>query len=122
MASAQGRLRRSCRSTTIPRNSTLCGAAHQSRLHHATSGGAIQVRVFSTVNNTIPDNTAAFGGGDLYTLTLTTTTSAKVLTLPMIRLYPGKIYLSIRERRWRLPVLHGGSNTVVVVPFDEAAN
>ena len=68
---------------------------------------------------TAPDNTAAVGGGDAYTLPLTTTTSAKVLVFPMVRLYPQNCYFTITNSAG---VTLGTGNTVYVQPYDEASN
>jgi hypothetical protein len=51
-----------------------------------TTGGSITLRVYSGDGTDVPD----IGGGafDTYTAALTTTASAKVATLPLVRLYP----------------------------------
>jgi hypothetical protein len=85
-----------------------------------TTGGSITVRVFVSVNGTAPDNTAAQGGGDAYTVPLTTGASAKVVTVPMIRLYPGNIYVAITNNAG--VALAASGNSVIVVPFDESAS
>jgi hypothetical protein len=87
-----------------------------------TTGGSIIVRVFSSVNGAAPDNTAAIGGGDAYAIPLTTATGAKQVTWPMIRLYPGTIYIAITNNAGVALSSTAGSNTVVLVPFDEASN
>ena len=86
------------------------------------TGGSITVRVFSSVNGLPPDNTAAVGGGDAYTIPLAAGASAKQVTLPMVRLYPGKIYIAITNNAGVALSATAGSNTVVLVPFDEASN
>lgn len=87
-----------------------------------TSGATITVRVFTSVNGTAPDNTASLGGGDAYTVPLTTTTSAKTVVVPMVRLYPGTIYLAVTNNSGVALSSTAGSNTVVLVPYDEASN
>lgn len=85
-----------------------------------TTGGSITVRVFASVSGTAPDNTASVGGGDAYTIPLTTSASAKVLTVPMIRLYPGTIYVAITNNAG--VALAASGNGFVLVPYDEAAS
>lgn len=84
-----------------------------------TTGGSITVRVFASVNGTAPDNTASVGGGDAYTVPLTTTASAKVITVPMVRLYPGNVYFAVTNNAG--VALAASGNSVVLVPFDEAS-
>lgn len=84
------------------------------------TGGSITVRVFASVNGTVPDNTGSVGGGDAYTIMLTTTASAKVVTLPLIRLYPGPVYFTVTNNSG--VALASSGNSFIVVPFDEAAN
>jgi hypothetical protein len=85
-----------------------------------TTGGSITVRVFASVNGTAPDNTAAQGGGDAYTVPLAAGASAKVLTVPMIRLYPGNIYVAVTNNAG--VALAASGNSLVLVPFAEQAN
>lgn len=85
-----------------------------------TAGGSITVRVFASVNGTAPDNTASVGGGDAYTIPLTAGASAKVLTVPMVRLYPGTVYVAVTNNAG--VALAATGNTFVVVPFNEASS
>ena len=58
-----------------------------------TTGGSITLRVYSGDGTDTPDlNGGAF---DSYTAALTTTTGAKVVTFPMVRLYPFSMRLQI---------------------------
>lgn len=84
-------------------------------------GGTITVRVFASVNGVAPDNTGAVGGGDAYTVPLTTTAGAKVVTIPMVRLYPGNVYFAITNNAGVALSATAGSNTFVVQPYDESA-
>ena len=84
-----------------------------------TTGASITLRVLAGQGATVPDNTASVGGGDAYTLPLTTTTSAKVVVFPMVRLYPQNCYFAITNNSG---VTLGTGNTVVAQPFDEASN
>src|SRR5215218_2826395 len=53
-----------------------------------TTGASITLRNFCSHGTSDPDNTGSVGGGDAYTQTLTTTTGAKKVIFPMVRLYP----------------------------------
>ena len=58
-----------------------------------TAGGSITLRVYSGDGTDTPDlNGGAF---DSYTAALTTSTGAKVVTFPMVRLYPFSCALQI---------------------------
>lgn len=52
-----------------------------------TTGGSITLRVYSCQGATVPDDTGSVGGGEPYPHPLTTTTGAKVIVIPMVRLY-----------------------------------
>lgn len=56
-----------------------------------TSGGSITLRV--TMND--GTDTSDRIGGDLYVVPLTTTASAKIVIIPMVRLYPFSLRFSI---------------------------
>lgn len=86
------------------------------------AGGSLAISVFASVNGAAPDNTASLFGGDTYTITLTASSSAKQVTLPMIRLYPGKMYFAVTNNSSVSLSPTAGSNTFVVVPYDEAAS
>lgn len=87
-----------------------------------TTGGSITVRVFASVNGNAPDNTASVGGGDAYPVPLTIAASAKVINIPMVRLYPGTVYFSVTNSAGVALSSSAGSNTFVVVPYDEASS
>jgi hypothetical protein len=58
-----------------------------------TAGGSITLRVYSGDGTDTPDlNGGAF---DSYTAALTTTTGAKVVTFPLVRLYPFSCTLQV---------------------------
>lgn len=61
----------------------------------AAAGGSISLRVFSTSSTKVPDNPGTNGGGDVYTMPLLVSTSAKVVVFPMVRLYPESLRLQI---------------------------
>jgi hypothetical protein len=83
-----------------------------------TTGGSITLRVFSLQSSDTPDSTGSVGGGDAYTAPLTTTTSAKVVVFPMVRLYPESLRLCITNNAG--VSLAASSNSIKVRPFNES--
>lgn len=83
-----------------------------------TSGGTISLNVFSCQSADAPDNTAALGGGEAYTVPLTTTTSAKVVIIPMVRLYPESLRFSVTNNAG--VALAASANSIKVRPFNES--
>jgi len=77
------------------------------------SGGTISVRV--TLND--GTNTADQVGGDLYTIPLTTTTSAKVSIINMIRIYPFSCRISIINNSG--VTLASSGNSIFLRPWNE---
>lgn len=82
-----------------------------------TSGGSITLRVYAVVDSTTPDDIGSVGGGDTYWVPLTTTASAKNLTIPMIRLYPYSLRLQITNNAGAAFASSG--HTLTVQPFNE---
>jgi hypothetical protein len=61
-----------------------------------TTGGSITLRVYSAGDaGTAPDDTGSVGGGDPYTVPLTTTASTKFVTIPGVKLYPFSMRVQI---------------------------
>lgn len=83
-----------------------------------TTGGSVTLRVFSLQSATAPDDTGSVGGGDTYTLPLTTSASAKVVVFPMIRLYPESLRLQVTNNSG--VTFNAASNTLTVRPFNES--
>jgi len=83
-----------------------------------TTGGSVTLRVFSAQSADVPDATGSVGGGDAYTVPLTTSTSAKKVTVPMIRLYPESLRLCVTNNSG--VTLNAGSNSLKVRPFNES--
>lgn len=83
-----------------------------------TTGGSVTLRVFSDQDTTTPDATGSVGGGDTYTQMLTTSTSAKVVIFPMIRLYPEACQLCITNNSG--VTFNSANNELRVRPFNEA--
>lgn len=80
---------------------------------NSTAGGSITLRV--TVND--GTDTADRGAGDLYTATLVSGTSAKVVVIPMVRLYPFSLRFSIINNSGA--TLAGSGNEIYVTPYNE---
>lgn len=83
-----------------------------------STGGSITLRVFAAQDTTAPDNNGSVGGGDAYTVPLTTGASAKVVVIPMIRLYPESMRLCVTNNAG--VSLASGSNNLYVRPFNES--
>lgn len=85
-----------------------------------TTGGSITLRVFSTAGSgpTAPDATGSVGGGDAYTVPLTTSASAKVAVIPMIRLYPFSMRLCVTNNSG--VSLAASGNSIKVQPYNES--
>jgi len=82
-----------------------------------TAGGNIVLRAYSTQGATVPDDTGSVGGGDTYTLPLTTTASAKVIIFPMVRLYPESMRFQISNNAG--VALAASGNSISVKPYNE---
>lgn len=85
-----------------------------------SSGGSITLRVFSTAGSgpDVPDATGSVGGGDAYTVPLTTSTGAKQVVIPMIRLYPVSMRLCVTNNAG--VSLASSSNSLKVQPWNES--
>jgi hypothetical protein len=83
-----------------------------------TTGGSITLRIFSTQSTDVPDNTGSVGGGDAYTQPLTTTTSAKVIVFPMVRLYPESLRFCVTNNAG--VALAASGNSIKVRTFNES--
>lgn len=78
-----------------------------------TTAGSIQLRV--TMND--GTDTGDRAGGDVYPVELNSGTSAKVVVIPMVRLYPFSMRLSIRNNSG--VALAATGNELYVRPFNE---
>jgi hypothetical protein len=82
---------------------------------NAVAGGSITLRVYTGDGTDTPDlNGSAF---DAYTALLTTGTSAKVVTFPMVRLYPFSGTLQVVNNAGNSTA--GSGNELYVRPFNE---
>jgi hypothetical protein len=82
------------------------------------TGGAITLRVFASHGTSDPDNTGSAGGGETYTQPLTTSTGAKKVIIPMVRLYPGPVQMCITNNSGVAFAASG--NSLKVRPFNES--
>lgn len=84
----------------------------------STTGASITLRVFSSQDATVPDATGSVGGGDTYTVPITVGASAKVIVIPMVRLYPESLRLCITNNSGAS--FASGSNNLYLRPFNES--
>jgi hypothetical protein len=84
----------------------------------STSGASITLRVFSTSDADVPDDTASVGGGETYTQPVTVGASAKKVVFPMVRLYPESMRLCITNNAGA--AFAGSSNAIQVRPYNES--
>lgn len=84
----------------------------------STTGASITLRVFSNQDSTTPDATGSVGGGDAYTVPITAGASAKVIVIPMIRLYPESMRLCVTNNGGA--TLASSSNSIYIRPFNES--
>jgi hypothetical protein len=79
---------------------------------------SLTLRVHFVAGGVTPDDTGSVGGGETYTVPLTTGASAKNIVIPMVRLYPGSMRLQITNNAGAAFVSTG--NTLAVIPYDES--
>lgn len=86
----------------------------------STTGASVTLRVFSTAGSgpSVPDATGSVGGGDSYTVPVTVGASAKVIIIPMVRLYPFSQRLCVTNNAGA--AFAASSNTLKVQPFNES--
>jgi acetaldehyde dehydrogenase (acetylating) len=82
------------------------------------TGGSITLRVFVSHATSDPDNTGSVGGGEPYTMPLTTATGAKKVIVPMIRLYPSPVQLCLTNNAG--VALAASGNSLKVRPYNES--
>lgn len=82
------------------------------------AGGCVTLRVFCSHGTSDPDNTGSVGGGDTYTQLLTTTTGAKKVIVPMVRLYPSPCQLCLTNNTG--VALAASGNSIKVRPWNES--
>jgi hypothetical protein len=84
-----------------------------------TTGASVTLRVWATHNSgTAPDNTGSVGGGETYTVPVTTGSGAKVVNFPMVRLYPTSMRMAVTNNT-NVSFAASG-NTCAVQPYNEA--
>jgi hypothetical protein len=77
------------------------------------TGGSITLRVTASDGTDLGDAV----GGDLYTMPLTAGASAKVINVPLVRLYPYSLRLSVVNNAG--VALAASGNEIYVRPFNE---
>ena len=82
-----------------------------------STGGSITLRVTASDGTDLGD---AAVNGDLYVLSLTTGASAKIVNIPLVRLYPFSLRFSIINNSG--VTLAASGNEIYVTPYDEAVN
>lgn len=83
-----------------------------------TTGASITLRVFVNDGTDTSDATGSVGGGDTYTVPLTTGSGAKVVIIPMIRLYPLSMRLCVTNNS-NVSFASSG-NEIKVKPYNES--
>jgi hypothetical protein len=79
-----------------------------------STGGSITLRVTASDDTDIGD---AAVGGDLYTMALTSGASAKIVNIPMVRLYPFSLLFSVINNAG--VALASSGNEIYVTNFNE---
>lgn len=82
-----------------------------------STGGSVTLRVFASDGTAVPDNTGSVGGGDTYVVPLTSGASAKVVVIPMVRLYPFSMSLCVTNNAG--VALASSGNELYVRPYGE---
>lgn len=87
----------------------------------SVSPPAITLRAYPTANAAavVPDATGTAVGGDPYVVPITTGASAKVIVIPMIRLYPVSMRFQITNNAGAAFAASG--NSIIITPFNETA-
>lgn len=81
---------------------------------------SITLRAYVVAGGGTPDDVGSVGGGDVYIAPMTTGASAKVITIPLIRLYPFSMRFQITNNAGATFAATG--NSLILVPFNEAIN
>lgn len=80
--------------------------------------GAVILRAFASHGTSDPDNTGSVGGGDPYPAPVTTSTGAKKVIFPMVRLYPSPVQFCLTNNTG--VALAASGNSLKVRPFNES--
>lgn len=83
-----------------------------------TTGASITLRTFVNDGTDTSDATGSVGGGDTYTVPVTTGSGAKVVIIPMVRLYPLSMRLCVTNNS-NVSFAASG-NEIKVKPYNEA--
>ncbi len=79
---------------------------------------SITVRIYSAGGGAAPDDTGSVGGGEVYIVPITTGASAKVIEIPMVRLYPFSMRVQITNNAGA--TFAASANSIVFQPFNES--
>jgi hypothetical protein len=77
------------------------------------TGGSITLRITASDGTDLGDAV----GGDLYTMPLTTGASAKIVNVPLVRLYPFSLRFSVINNSG--VTLNASGNEIYVTPYNE---
>jgi len=83
-----------------------------------TTGASITLRAFVNDGTNTNDNTGSVGGGETYTVPLTTGSGAKIVIVPMVRLYPLSMRLQVSNNS-NVSFAASG-NEILVRPYNES--
>lgn len=81
------------------------------------SSGSVTLRVYASDGTNVSDKT---GGGDTYTLPLTSGSSAKIVIAPMVRLYPFSLRFTVTNSAG--VSLAASGNELYIRPYNESAS
>jgi len=79
---------------------------------------SITLRAYAVAGGGTPDDVGSVGGGETYTVPITTGASAKVIVIPMIRLYPFSMRFQITNNGGA--TFNATGNSLILQPFNEA--
>lgn len=83
----------------------------------STAGAYIVLVLYSCTNGNAPDNTASVGGGDRYPIPITVGTSAKLVNVPKVALYPESMRVQVINASGA--TLASSGNTIKFRPYNE---
>lgn len=87
----------------------------------SVSPAAISLRTYATANAgaVVPDTTGGAIAGDVYQIPITAGASAKVIVIPMVRLYP--VSMRIQVSNFAGAAFAASGNSIIFTPFNETA-
>lgn len=82
-----------------------------------SAGGSITLRVYTGDGTDVPDDTGSVGGGEPYTVVVSSGASAKVVNIPMVRLYPFSMRMQVTNNTG--VSFNASGNELYVRPYNE---